>query len=101
MNDGNKTAGGGPFEAGSAPATAAPKPKATAKADAAALPRLLLWKKDVASMLGIGGRTLERMISAGEIPSPDRRLRGRPAWLAATIREWVENGCPGAFRNIP
>jgi predicted DNA-binding transcriptional regulator AlpA len=69
--------------------------------DAPCLPRLLLWKKDVAQMLGISGRTLERMISAGEIPSPDRRLRRRPAWLAATIQEWAVSGCPGIGRNLP
>ncbi len=59
-----------------------------------ALPRLLLWKRDLAAMLGRGGRTLERMISRGEIPPPDRRLRGRPAWLPATIEGWIERGCP-------
>jgi predicted DNA-binding transcriptional regulator AlpA len=63
---------------------------ATASSDRAPLPRLLLWKRDVAAMLGVGVRTLERMISAGEIPAPDRRLRGRPAWLARTIHEWAE-----------
>lgn len=59
------------------------------------LPRLLLWKRDLAHILGVGIRTLERMISGGEIPPPDRRLRGRPAWLARTIHEWAENGCVG------
>jgi predicted DNA-binding transcriptional regulator AlpA len=53
------------------------------------LPRLILWKRDLCQMLGVGTRTLERMISSGEIPRPDRRLRGRPAWLAATIQEWA------------
>ncbi len=53
------------------------------------LPRLLLWKKDLAQMLGVSLRTLERMISSGEVPPPNKRLRGRPAWLAATIHEWA------------
>ena len=53
------------------------------------LPRLFLWKRDVAAMLGVSLRTLERMISTGEIPAPDRRLRGRPAWMAATIYGWA------------
>lgn len=60
----------------------------------APMPRLLLWKKDLCVMLGVRTRTLERMISAGEIPPPDRRLRGRPAWLSRTIQEWADNGCP-------
>ena len=37
------------------------------------LPRLFLWKRDLCGMLGVGLRTLERMISAGEIPAADRR----------------------------
>ncbi len=60
------------------------------------LPRLFFWKKDLCQMLGVGLRTLERMVSAGEVPAPDRRLRGRPAWLARTIHEWAEKGCPCA-----
>lgn len=67
---------------------------------AGALPRLLLWKRDLCQMLGVGLRTLDRMISAGEIPAPNRRLRGRPAWLAATIHEWAEKGCSGVERNL-
>lgn len=62
------------------------------------LPRLLLWKRDVAAMLGVGLRTLERMISGGEIPPPECRLRGRPAWRTATIQEWTANGCPAVKR---
>jgi len=68
--------------------------KARGEAYPLGVPRLLLWKRDVAAMLGMGGRTLERMISRGQIPPPDRRLRGRPAWLPETIKAWVEQGCP-------
>jgi hypothetical protein len=57
----------------------------------AALPRLFLWKRDLCAILGVGIRTLERMISSGEVPAPDRRLRGRPAWLSRTIYEWAES----------
>ena len=62
-------------------------------------PRLLLWKRDLCAMLGVKVRTLERMISAGEIPAPDRHLRGRPAWLAATVQEWAANKCPAVMRK--
>ena len=58
------------------------------------LARLILWKRDLAWMLGVKLRTLERMISTGEIPPPNRRLRGRPAWLIGTIYEWANGGCP-------
>jgi predicted DNA-binding transcriptional regulator AlpA len=53
------------------------------------LPRLVLWKKDVSQMLGVSLRTLGRMISSGQIPRPNRRLRGRPAWFSITIYEWA------------
>lgn len=59
------------------------------------LPRLILWKKDVCQMLGVSQRTLDRMVSTGEIPRPNRRLRGRPAWFSLTIYEWVAEGCLG------
>lgn len=62
------------------------------------LPRLILWKRDIAEMLGVGMRTLERMIARGEVPAPDRRLRGRPAWLTETIHGWAANGCPAVRR---
>lgn len=51
--------------------------------------RVLLWKRDLVVMLGVGLRTLERMISSGEVPAPDRRLRGRPVWLTTTIQDWL------------
>lgn len=72
-----------------------PRRKAEFRAE---LPRLILWKHDVAEMLGVGLRTLERMISKGEIPVPDCRLRGRPAWRTATIQEWAANGCSAVRR---
>ncbi|MBI2900478.1 MAG: hypothetical protein HYY17_09840 [Planctomycetes bacterium] len=74
-------------------------PRAVSHGTEASLPRLLLWKRDLCIMLGVKLRTLERMISAGEVPAPDRRLRGRPAWLAATIHEWAERGCPAAVEK--
>ncbi|GEM_PF-7071040 len=52
--------------------------------------RMILWKRDLVVMLGVGLRTLERMISSGEVPAPDRRLRGRPAWLTTTIQAWLK-----------
>lgn len=67
-------------------------------ADTTAIPRLLFWKRDLCAMLGVKLRTLERMISAGEVPAPDRRLRSRPAWLATTIHEWIANCCPTSPR---
>ena len=67
-----------------------PQPK-TAQAP---LSPLLFWKRDLCQLLRVKVRTLERMISSGELPAPDSYLRGRPAWLARTIHAWVEKGCP-------
>lgn len=70
-----------------------PNGSAIKATEGAALPRLVYWKADLCAMLGVKLRTLERMISAGEIPAPDRRLRGRPCWLRATIEAWAAAGC--------
>jgi hypothetical protein len=62
------------------------------KSAQAPLAPLLYWKRDLCQLLRIKVRTLERMISSGEVPAPDRYMRGRPAWLARTIHEWVDRG---------
>ena len=54
------------------------------------LPRLFYSKRDLCQMLGFKVRTVERMISSGEIPPPSSRLRGRPVWLARVIHAWAE-----------
>ena len=56
--------------------------------------RLVLWKFDVARLLGVTVRSVDRMISAGDMPSPEIHIRGRRAWKAKTIQEWVDAGCP-------
>jgi hypothetical protein len=68
--------------------------KAQPKTAQAPLPPLLFWKRDLCQLLRVKVRTLERMISCGELPAPDRYLRGRPTWLARTIHGWVEKSCP-------
>ena len=60
------------------------------------VPRLILRKLCVAQALGGHVWTVERMISAGEIPPPDLRLRGRLARRTSTIEAWVRDGCPRA-----
>jgi hypothetical protein len=68
--------------------------KAQPKTAQAPLSPLLFWKRDLCQLLRVKVRTLERMISCGEFPAPDRYLRGRPTWLAGTVHGWVEKGCP-------
>ncbi len=58
--------------------------------------RLVLWRRDLVSLLGISQRTLSRMMSNGDIPAPDVDIRGRRGWKAQTITAWQESGCPRA-----
>ena len=68
--------------------------KTTPKTAQPPLSPLLFWKRDLCQLLRVKVRTLERMISCGKLPAPDRYLRGRPTWLAHTIHGWLEKGCP-------
>lgn len=62
--------------------------------------RLILWRRDVASALGVSLRTVDRMLSMREIPQPGLRLRGRPCWRAETITAWVRAGCPVPSQSV-
>ncbi len=55
--------------------------------------RLILWRRDVAGLLGISRRTLDRMLAAGDVPSQDICLRGRRGWRTQTIYSWQARGC--------
>ncbi len=61
-----------------------------------ALSRLVLWRPDVARLLGVCKRTLSRMVSNGDIPAQDVNIRGRRGWKVQTIQAWQEAGCPKA-----
>jgi predicted DNA-binding transcriptional regulator AlpA len=54
--------------------------------------RLAYRLDDLAQVLGISRRTLERERSAGRFPPPDRLVGKMPIWSVATIRRWVEGG---------
>lgn len=49
----------------------------------------LLGVNDVADLLSIGRRTVERMRSAGKLPRPDLHVGRLPRWQTATIRGWL------------
>ena len=53
--------------------------------------RITLRLDEVARALGIGRRTLERAIHAGEFPAPSRRVGRVPLWSADVIRQWLES----------
>lgn len=52
----------------------------------------LMRKPAVADAIGIGVRTLERMVSAKEFPPPDIRCGPRLAmWRPSTVQGWIED----------
>lgn len=51
----------------------------------------LLCSHQIAALLGISKRTLERLRSSGEFPAPDLRLGPRILrWRSSTVRAWLE-----------
>ena len=53
----------------------------------------LAWRKaEVAAAIGISERALEREISAGRFPKPDRVVGRMPIWSDATVRRWLTEG---------
>jgi predicted DNA-binding transcriptional regulator AlpA len=52
----------------------------------------LLRKPAVAGLLGIGVRTLERMMATKEFPAPDIKRGSRLLlWRPSTVQSWIEN----------
>jgi predicted DNA-binding transcriptional regulator AlpA len=47
---------------------------------------------EVAGVLGVCRRSLEREISAGRFPKADVQFRRMPLWRVETIRAWIERG---------
>jgi predicted DNA-binding transcriptional regulator AlpA len=54
--------------------------------------RVTIRLDEVASLLGISRRVLERERSAGRFPRPDMTIGRMPLWKPDTIRAWVEGG---------
>jgi excisionase family DNA binding protein len=50
----------------------------------------LLRIGEVAKVLNVSQRTLERMIAAGAFPGPDRRSGAIKLWKPATVRGWID-----------
>ena len=53
----------------------------------------LVTAKEVASMLQVSIRTLWRLRSAGQLPSP-LRIGNAVRWRVDEIRIWIAAGCP-------
>ena len=54
--------------------------------------RVTIRLDEVAALLGISRRVLERERSAGRFPRPDMTIGRMPLWKPETIRAWVEGG---------
>lgn len=54
---------------------------------------LLITAEDVARLLKLSTRSLWRMRSAGDIPSPIR-VGAAVRWRVDEIKKWIEDGCP-------
>jgi prophage regulatory protein len=61
-------------------------------ADGQALPRMLT-KREVADMLGIVPRTVDRLRILESIPQPVR-IGGSVRWPSPVIEAWIAAGCP-------
>lgn len=68
----------------------APRPEAAPPSPA--VDRLTVRLNDVARVLGISRRALERERSAGRFPRPDLKIGRMPLWRPETIRAWIERG---------
>ena len=69
---------------------------ARAYATAGLMLPLVVTKADVAQMLRIGARTLERRISTGEFPQPDHvESRRSVGWKITTVTAWFERRVAG------
>lgn len=53
---------------------------------------MFVGKPEAAELIGVSVRTLERLVSTGQFPSPVRFGRQR-RWVRKTLIRWVEGGC--------
>jgi len=76
--------------------TRGPKPAADASVGTPepvdALPRMALRLDELAKVLGVSRRTLERERAAGRFPRPDAHLGKMPLWRPETLQRWLAGG---------
>jgi prophage regulatory protein len=61
--------------------------------DPAALPPLLVRRREAARLCGLSPASWDRLSSAGRTPVPIR-LGGAVVWRVEELRAWVAAGCP-------
>ena len=52
----------------------------------------LLSNSDLARVLNLAQRTIDRLKTSGKLPRPDLHIGKMPRWRPATIRAWIERG---------
>jgi hypothetical protein len=52
----------------------------------------MLSLDDLARILRVSRRTLERDRSAGKMPKPDLHVGKMPRWRPETLRRWIDQG---------
>ncbi len=62
-------------------------------ADPAALPPLLVRRREAARLCGVSPASWDRLRSAGRTPAPIR-LGSAAVWRVEELRAWVAAGCP-------
>jgi excisionase family DNA binding protein len=67
------------------------RPTSTAQFQTTAVCEQLLRPDDVARVLNIGKRTLERWLSSGRFPRPDIQVGPKIClWRPSTVQRWIE-----------
>ena len=54
-------------------------------------PALILRKRQLAQLLGIGTATLDRMRARGDFPAPIKLSEKAVGWPMATIQAWIDS----------
>ena len=75
-------------------------PKALAMAPQSAF-KLLYSIQEIATMLSVSRRTIERVIEAEEFPDPDKVIGTRMLWRLSTINAWIDIRDKAATRKAP
>ncbi len=83
-----------------APRADAPKSKANAvdRLAAAGLDPMLCLD-DIATLLLVSRRAIERLKAAGKLPKPDLTIGRMPRWKPETIRRWIAQQAKGREVN--
>lgn len=55
--------------------------------------KLLVSAEELATILDVSQRTIWRLLSARQIPSPVR-FGGTVRWRLSEVNAWIEQGCP-------